>query len=205
MIRMQGLGAGKEVGRCGECGGWTWRKGVGGRRGEEQRGRGDWEGAMGRGRRAMRRGRQGGGNREGDTGRGRRGVGDWEGDDGEGGNGVGEMERGATGRGRWGGAKGRGRRGRWQRGGGEQGARGGGISQMDMKCLGGHMECLCGTRLQSFLTLFTRATPGTPASSSYIQMLRSCNTTLGLAFHHQDSIFVSPYCPMSILSYEPYR
>ena len=39
-----------------------------------------------------------------------------------------------------------------------------GISQMDMKCLGGHMECLCGTRLQSFLTLFTRATPGTPAS-----------------------------------------
>ena len=35
---------------------------------------------------------------------------------------------------------------------------------MDMKCLGGHMECLCGTRLQSFLTLFTCATPGTPAS-----------------------------------------
>ena len=35
---------------------------------------------------------------------------------------------------------------------------------MDMKCLGGHMECLCGTRLQSCLTLFTRATPGTPAS-----------------------------------------
>ena len=27
----------------------------------------------------------------------------------------------------------------------------GGISQMDMKCLGGHMECLGGTRLQSFL------------------------------------------------------
>ena len=26
-----------------------------------------------------------------------------------------------------------------------------------------HMECLCGMRLQSF-TLFTRATPGTPAS-----------------------------------------
>ena len=38
---------------------------------------------------------------------------------------------------------------------------------MDMKCLGGHMECLCGTRLQSFLTLFTRATPGTPASYYY--------------------------------------
>ena len=130
----------------------------------------------------MRRGRQRAGNREGDTGRGRRGVGDQEGDDGEGGNGVGKMERGATGRGRWGEEMGRGdgdggngkgemrrgkRKGRWgswQRGGGEQGARGGGISQMDMKCLGGHMECLCGMRLQSFLTLFTRAMPGTPAS-----------------------------------------
>ena len=33
-----------------------------------------------------------------------------------------------------------------------------------MKCLGGHTECLSGTRLQSFFTLFTRATPGTPAS-----------------------------------------
>ena len=33
-----------------------------------------------------------------------------------------------------------------------------------MKCLGGHMECLGGTRLQIFLTLFTHATPGTPAS-----------------------------------------
>ena len=32
-----------------------------------------------------------------------------------------------------------------------------------MKCLGGHMECLGGTRLQIFLTLFTRATAGTPA------------------------------------------
>ena len=39
-----------------------------------------------------------------------------------------------------------------------------------MKCLGGHMECLGGTRLQIFLTLFTRATPGTPASI-YIYML----------------------------------
>ena len=27
-----------------------------------------------------------------------------------------------------------------------------------------YMECLGGMRLQSFLTLFTRATPGTPAS-----------------------------------------
>ena len=40
---------------------------------------------------------------------------------------------------------------------------------MDMtKCLGGHMECLGGIRLQSFLTLFTRATPGTPARNSII-------------------------------------
>ena len=49
---------------------------------------------------------------------------------------------------------------RGQRGGGEEGARGEGISQMDMmKCLGGHMECLCGMRLQSFLTLFTHDGP----------------------------------------------
>ena len=33
-----------------------------------------------------------------------------------------------------------------------------------MKCLGGHMELLGGMRLQSFLTLFTCATPGTPSS-----------------------------------------
>ena len=37
-----------------------------------------------------------------------------------------------------------------------------------MKCLGGHMECLGGTRLQIFLTLFTRETPGTPASKNSI-------------------------------------
>ena len=36
-----------------------------------------------------------------------------------------------------------------------------------MKCLGGHMECLGGMRLQIFLTLFTRATPGTPSSERY--------------------------------------
>ena len=29
-----------------------------------------------------------------------------------------------------------------------------------------HMQCLSGMRLQSFLTLFTRATPGTPASNT---------------------------------------
>ena len=68
-------------------------------------------------------------------------------------------------------AMGRGRRGGGQQGGGDwEGATGRerwgrGISQMDiMKYLGGHMECLGGMRLQSFLTLFTRATPGTPAS-----------------------------------------
>ena len=48
-----------------------------------------------------------------------------------GGNLKGEMGRGATGRGRWEGG---------QRGLGEEGARGGGILQMDMiECLGGHM------------------------------------------------------------------
>ena len=41
-------------------------------------------------------------------------------------------------------------------------SRGGGNSHM--KCLGGHMECLSGTRLRSFFTLFTHATPGTPAN-----------------------------------------
>ena len=68
-------------------------------------------------------------------------------------------------------AMGRGRRGGGQQGGGDwegatgRGRWGRGISQMDiMKYLGGHMECLGGMRLQSFLTLFTRAMPGTPAS-----------------------------------------
>ena len=74
--------------------------------------------------------------------------------DGDGGNEKGEMGRGQR----------RGRRGSWQRGRAEEGGRGGGISHM--KCLGGHMEYLGGTRLQIFLTLFTRATPGTPASSA---------------------------------------
>ena len=74
---------------------------------------------------------------------------------GKGGNGKGEMGRGQQERGDSKGANGR----------GEEGARGEEISQMDMmKCLGGHMECLGGMRLQSFLTLFTRATPGTLAS-----------------------------------------
>ena len=99
---------------------------------------------------------------------------------GEGGNGEAEtVEGGGKGRGgdlEVGGgeaemAMGTGRRGGGQQGGGDwegatgRGRWGRGISQMDiMKYLGGHMECLGGMRLQSFLTLFTRATPGTPAS-----------------------------------------
>ena len=101
----------------------------------------------------MGRGRWRGGNGKGEMGRG----------DGDGGNGKGEMGRGQR----------RGRRGSWQRGGAEEGARGGGISHM--KCLGGHMECLGGTRLQIFLTLFTRATPGTPASTIYITINFWCS------------------------------
>ena len=78
----------------------------------------------------------------------------WRGGQRDGGDG-----NGVTGSRRW---------GRGQRRGGEGGARGGEISQMDydgMPGWGGHMECLGGMRLQFFLTLFTRATPGTPAST----------------------------------------
>ena len=71
------------------------------------------------------------------------------------GNGKGEMGRGQQEGGDGEGGKGR----------GEEGASGVGFSQMDMmKCLGGHVERLGGMRLQSFLTLFTCAMPGTPAS-----------------------------------------
>ena len=98
-------------------------------------------------------GQRGGRDRDGEMGRGREVLaraGSGEGETGRvrlgGGNRKGETMEGAKGR-------------------GEEGARGEGISQMDMmKCLVGHMECLGGMRLQSFLTLFTRATPGTPAS-----------------------------------------
>ena len=97
-------------------------------------------------------GRDGGGGTMGRGERGKRwgsGGRGWGGGDG---NGERETGRWATGRGNWEGATGRGIWGR-------------GISQMDiMKYLGRHMECLGGMRLQSFLTLFTRATPGTPAS-----------------------------------------
>ena len=112
-----------------------------------------------------------GGNREGETGRGRWGVGDREGDDGEGGNGVGQMERGATGwvrwgGGQWGGGNRKGETGKLANGRGRRrGTRRGGFHRwIEMLGWAGHMECLGGTRLRSFFTLFTRATPGTPAS-----------------------------------------
>ena len=77
---------------------------------------------------------------------------------------------GSGGRG-WGGGDGNGERdtGRWAA---RRGRWGRGISQMDiMKYLGEHTECLDGMRLESFLTLFTRATPGTPASKEIKQKL----------------------------------
>ena len=82
----------------------------------------------------------GGGDREGDNGEGKIGRRQWgEGgrQRGRGGNREGEMGMGATGWGRWGGE-------------GKDG--------------GKHIECLGGMRLQFFLTLLTRATPGTSAS-----------------------------------------
>ena len=77
--------------------------------------------------------------------------------DGEGGNGKGEM-----GRGQQEGGDGEGHKDGWgRRLSCKQKARGEGISQMDMMK---SLECPGGMRLQFFLTLFTRATPGTPAS-----------------------------------------
>ena len=119
--------------------------------GEGEIGRGQWGGEQGNreeemGRGATGRGRRGGrdgegGNEEGEMLRGQKGGGDGEGDDGE----------GVTGRGRWGRGNGEGEMGKEQHGGkGKRGCK--------------HIECLDGMRLQFFLTLFTRATPGTPAS-----------------------------------------
>ena len=93
---------------------------------------------------ATGRGRRGGGDGEGETAKGRGRQG---GDDGEGGNGEGEMGMGATGSGAT----------------GRQGKEG-----------GKHIECLGGMRLQFFLTLFTRATPGTPAGEG--EMGRGAST-----------------------------
>ena len=62
----------------------------------------------------------------------------WRGGDGNG-EGLTGRERGETGRGQWGGDNGEGAMGREQRRWGQEGARGGRISQMDMmECLGGH-------------------------------------------------------------------
>ena len=92
------------------------------------------------------------GSGEGETGRAKLGGGNREG---AWGNGKGEMGTGQQ----------EGETGKGAKGSGEEGASGVGFSQMDMmKCLGGHVECLGGMKLQSFPTLFTRATPGTPAS-----------------------------------------
>ena len=87
------------------------------------------------------------GNREGETGRGSLEGGNGEGEMGRGSTGTGrewqwggEMERGVMGGGRWEGGNGEEERGkRWGWGGGEEGARGGEITQMDMmRRLGGH-------------------------------------------------------------------
>ena len=125
----QGPKAGRGVG-SGRWGGWTGR-------------RVDGEGwmATGRGGGGDRRGNLEGGNGEGEMGRGAIGMGrgwQWRGGQGEE-----EMERGAMGKGgRWEGGTGRGGKGKEVgMGRGEEGARGGEISQMDM------MGCLCGHRL----------------------------------------------------------
>ena len=78
---MQGLGVGREVGRCGECvegghegGGWGEEVGRGAvGKGRLGGGNGEWEEGNEEGE--MGRGQQGGGDREGETGSGRLGVG----------------------------------------------------------------------------------------------------------------------------------
>ena len=126
------------------------REGVGvgrGKWGVEQRGGADGEGETGMGKRGGEEVLARVGSGEGETWRVRLGGGN------------GGRGRGAMGRGRWGGGNRRGRRGSGQRGRGEKGAQEG-ISQRDK------MKRLDGMRLQSFLTLFTIATPGTPANNN---------------------------------------
>ena len=121
-----------------------------------QRGGGDGEGAMG-GR--DRDGETGGvdvlaGARSGEGEKGRvRQLG--ENREGEGGNGKGETRRGQQEGGDGKGGKGEGRRRDKRRGDFTDG-----YDEMP----GWNMECLGGMRSQSFLTLFTHVTPGTPAS-----------------------------------------
>ena len=62
------------------------------------------------------------------------------------------------------GATGRGKQGSWQTGGGEEGARGGGGFHRWIEMLGWTYGMPGWNEITSFLTLFTRATPGTPAS-----------------------------------------
>ena len=137
---------------------------------------GDSEQEGGRGM-EVGRGRLGGGNREGETGMGKEGgvevqarAGSEEGETGRvrqgGGNGEGEraMGRGEMGRGNRKGQMGKGAKGRGRRWGKRRGDFTDGYDEM----LGGHMECLGGKKLQFFLTLFTHATPGTPASLSIL-------------------------------------
>ena len=153
---------------------------------------GSGEGEKGRVRLGGCNGEEEGGNEKGEMGRGQQEGGDGEGHKGEGrrrarGEGISQMdvmkclggmrlqffltlftgatpecngeeeggnEKGEMGRGQQEGGDGEGHKGE-----GRRRARGEGISQMDM------MKCLGGMRLQFFLTLFTRATPGTPAST----------------------------------------
>ena len=124
-------------------------------------GGGDGDGGNWEGETVM--GQEGGRDRDGEMGRDRSSGKGWEWGGGDGKRQFGREGRQWEGTDRGGNRKGETVKG--QMGGAEEGVRGEEISQMDMmKCLGGHMECLGGMRLQSFLTLFTRATPGTPAS-----------------------------------------
>ena len=95
----------------------------------------------------------GGGDREGDNGEGKIGTGHGEREEG---NGEGGNREGETGKRRW--------RGGQQGGGDGEGSNGVGEMGREAKDGGKHIECLGGMRLQFFLTLLTRATPGTSAS-----------------------------------------
>ena len=144
----EGLARAESGEGSGRWGGWTGRRGNG-------------EGWM-----AMGRGRQEGGNLE---------VGNEEGSNRDGKRVA--MGRGTTWRRRWRGGQWQGGGGQWERGDGEgargRGRRGGGKGEGEKKVqeerdFTDMMKCLGGMRLQSFLTLFTRATPGTPASNNII-------------------------------------
>ena len=71
-----------------------------------------------------------------------------------------------------------------------------------MKCLGGHMECLGGTRLQIFLTLFTRATPGTSASYQY---KNDSNLGIGFMLSLNDTRYKMVLLPFHVYNYTHIR